>query len=714
MLKNSLFFKIILIFTIPIFGILYFSYSNAYDKYIIAKEFEENYIRMEYLEATEKLILSLEVEKRLSIEQLNSKNLNKDLKKVREDKTYPALEDFKKIIKKSNFLADWKTSLYELTDCFGELENTREDIDSFSLSQDDAISRFNYFNRKLVKTLFFKEFQDFVKNYDNEILKIDNYFSSNANNIENLEISFKKINLSLESEINAYKHEIEFEKNLSYIFFLLCLVTLIPLFFVLKNLVSSQEDALKVISKHKRVYELLNQTDKFLEKTLKKDKVYSDICELLMEAKDLQFCFIYDAIDKKIVASKECEIKDIMINNLDNFNDFSQETLVSKTIKRDSNIIINNFKEKNLSVIYDQSIKLNINSMATFPIKKFNEVIGALILYSTQVDFFDKEVEVLFDKLVGEITNYLEKIDYEIIKDKQDKELRLSSCAFEFSTPMIITDDKNTIINANRAFCKLMDYSKDELIGENPRIFKTGHQDKDFIERLWHTLKIDGVWSGDVYNRASNGKIIALRSTITAIRNEDNKVTHYLGQYVDISEHKDKEKVLEYKATHDNLTGLPNRLLLINRIEHAITRTIRHKIYGGLIFIDLDNFKTINDTLGHDIGDVLLITVAKKIKSCIRDEDTVSRIGGDEFIVLLDNIGNNSADARRNITYVAEKIKNSLNSITHIDGHKNISTPSIGITLFSDASVSVQDIIKQADTAMYSAKKQGKNAIEFF
>jgi diguanylate cyclase (GGDEF)-like protein len=128
----------------------------------------------------------------------------------------------------------------------------------------------------------------------------------------------------------------------------------------------------------------------------------------------------------------------------------------------------------------------------------------------------------------------------------------------------------------------------------------------------------------------------------------------------------------------------------------------------------LDNFKEVNDTLGHDIGDILLITVAHKIKECVRDEDTVARIGGDEFIVLIDNVGNNSDDARKNINFIAQKIKDSLNSITHIEGHINVSTPSIGITLFHDASVSVQDIIKQADTAMYSAKKQGKNSIEFF
>ena len=427
------------------------------------------------------------------------------------------------------------------------------------------------------------------------------------------------------------------------------------------------------------------------------------------EMKELKF----DLETKKIIAQNG-EYKDVVIKHEDRFKDFSQENIISKTIKRESNIVINDFKAENVSIFYNKANEFNINSMATFPIKKFDNVVGVLVLYSTKLNFFDSEVEMLFSKMVFDITNCLEKFEYEDIRLKQDYELRLSSYAFDSSSPMIITDEKNNIIKVNQAFCQILGYSKEELIGQNPRIFKTAHQDKTLVEDIWNNLKINGTWSGDVYNKKSNGDLIALRSTITAIKNDDGKVTNYLAQYMDISEQKDKEKILEYQATHDNLTGLPNRLLLTDRIERAITKTVRHNIFGGLIFIDLDNFKEVNDTLGHNVGDILLITVAKKLKECVREEDTVSRIGGDEFIVLLDNIGNNIADARRNINFLAEKIKEALNSITHLQGHVNVSTPSIGITLFSDSSVSVQDIIKQADTAMYSAKKQGKNTIEFF
>ena len=528
-----------------------------------------------------------------------------------------------------------------------------------------------------------------------------------------MENNFNFMILSLSNEMKFFEEQITFERNLSFVFLFFCFFTLIPMFFILKNIIYNEQEYFSKIKKHKNIHELLNHTNKFLSKTMKKDDLYFDISELLSDNKDLAFNFVFDLETKKIIAQNG-EYKDVVIKHEDRFKDFSQENIISKTIKRESNIVINDFKAENVSIFYNKANEFNINSMATFPIKKFDNVVGVLVLYSTKLNFFDNEVEMLFSKMVFDITNCLEKFEYEDIRLKQDYELRLSSYAFDSSSPMIITDEKNNIIKVNQAFCQILGYSKEELIGQNPRIFKTAHQDKTLVEDIWNNLKTNGTWSGDVYNKKSNGDLIALRSTITAIKNDDGKVTNYLAQYMDISEQKDKEKILEYQATHDNLTGLPNRLLLTDRIERAIIKTVRHNIFGGLIFIDLDNFKEVNDTLGHDIGDVLLITVAKKLKECVREEDTVSRIGGDEFIVLLDNIGNNIADARRNIHFLAQKIKDALNSITHIQGHVNVSTPSIGITLFSDSSVSVQDIIKQADTAMYSAKKQGKNTIEFF
>ena len=711
MFKNSLFSKIVLIFTIPVLGILYFSFITVMEKVDTLNDFKKNEIRIDYLKEAQNVILSLEKEKILSLDFIkDSQKLDSLLEQ--QNSTNQKIIKFNSLIDTLPWKSEWKDYLSTLKLSFFNLEEFRKKVLKDEIDDNSIKKYYNDIHNSLVDTLFLLKFKIQSSNFQQELLKLEDIIVG-KNSIEKLSNSFNFTLYSLSTELKEIEEKVKFEKILSYLFFFFCIFTLLPLFFILRRIIFEEQESFLKIQKHKNIYELLNHTNKFLSKTLNKDDLYFDISELLGDSKSLTFNFIYDLENRQIIAENG-EYKDIIIKHADKFADFSQENIISKTIKRESNIVINDFKAENVSVFYNKANELHINSMATFPIKKFNKVVAVLILYSNELDFFDSEAEILFDKLVLDITNCLEKIDYEDRRMKQDNELKLSSYAFDSSSPMLITDDKNIIIKVNQAFCKILSYSKEELIGQNPRIFKTAHQDKTLVEDIWNNLKINGTWSGDVYNKKANGDLIALRSTITSIKNDDGKVTNYLAQYMDISEQKDKEKILEYQATHDNLTGLPNRLLLTDRIERAITKTVRHNIFGGLIFIDLDNFKEVNDTLGHDVGDILLITVAKKLKECVREEDTVSRIGGDEFIVLLDNLGNNIADARRNINFLAQKIKDALNSITHIQGHVNVSTPSIGITLFSDSSVSVQDIIKQADTAMYSAKKQGKNTIEFF
>lgn len=711
MFKNSLFSKIVLIFTIPVLGILYFSFITVMEKVDTLNDFKKNEIRIDYLKEAQNVILSLEKEKILSLDFIkDSQKLDSLLEQ--QNSTNQKIIKFNSLIDTLPWKSEWKDYLSTLKLSFFNLEEFRKKVLKDEIDDNSIKKYYNDIHNSLVDTLFLLKFKIQSSNFQQELLKLEDIIVG-KNSIEKLSNSFNFTLYSLSTELKEIEEKVKFEKILSYLFFFFCIFTLLPLFFILRRIIFEEQESFLKIQKHKNIYELLNHTNKFLSKTLNKDDLYFDISELLGDSKSLTFNFIYDLENRQIIAENG-KYKDIIIKHADKFADFSQENIISKTIKRESNIVINDFKAENVSVFYNKANELNINSMATFPIKKFNKVVAVLILYSNELDFFDSEAEILFDKLVLDITNCLEKIDYEDRRMKQDNELKLSSYAFDSSSPMLITDEKNNIIKVNQAFCQILGYSKEELIGQNPRIFKTAHQDKSLVEDIWNNLKINGTWSGDVYNKKANGDLIALRSTITSIKNDDGKVTNYLAQYMDISEQKDKEKILEYQATHDNLTGLPNRLLLTDRIERAITKTVRHNIFGGLIFIDLDNFKEVNDTLGHDIGDVLLITVAKKLKECVREEDTVSRIGGDEFIVLLDNLGNNIADARRNINFLAQKIKDALNSITHIQGHVNVSTPSIGITLFSDSSVSVQDIIKQADTAMYSAKKQGKNTIEFF
>ena len=799
MFKNTLFLKIILIFTLPALGILYFSSVLVYEKIQSFNEVDGINHNLTYLINTEKLLSSLQKEREISALLLLEKGEKSSLEKSRElsIKNYEELEKTFKTLNLDNKVIQLKSEI-------NKLELFRAKIDNLDATVDEVFEEYNQFDKVLLDSLYslkpvksafdfndefrnvihflsFKEsiciektmiygyfvnskindklYTMLMKNYslleinkdiflNNVNLEIVQIYNSKLNeeyynkifilrngiknknfshleltseewdkisleNLESLNNMYKNLIYSVEKYITKFEEDALLEKRKSLIFLFVSFSTLISLLFVLKNIIFNEQKSFYKVQKHKEVYELLNKANKFLLKIDDRKLLFSNICELLSQTNKIQFSFIYDLLSKEIIA-QEGDLKQKLLTQSHYYSDKNKDNIISKTIKWETNIIANDFLEKNISIFYDKAKVLDIKSMACFPIKKFNKVIGTLAIYSKELNFFDQEMEILFDKLISDVAHCLEKIDYEQIRLKQEDELRLSSYAFESSEPMIITNDEGNIIKVNQAFCSTMGYTKDEIIGRNPRIFKSVHQDKEFGDALWNELKVKGFWSGEVYNKKANDKIIPLRSTITAIKNKSGKITHFLGQYIDIGEQKDKEKVLEYQATHDNLTGLPNRLLLLDRIERAITKVVRHKIVGGLIFIDLDNFKEVNDTLGHDIGDSLLIMIDKKIKEVIRDEDTIASIGGDKFIVLLDNVGNNKSDAKININNLAEKIKDTLNAITHIEGNINVSTPSIGITLFSDSSVSVKDIIKQADTAMYVAKKQGKNSIEFF
>ncbi|MDD2888011.1 MAG: diguanylate cyclase [Aliarcobacter sp.] len=792
MFRNALFLKIILIFTLPALGILYFSSVLVFEKIQSFNEVDAINNSLVYLKNTEKLIDSLQKERELSVIQFLQKADEANLSRTRNLSN----KSFKELIE--------PLENSDLNNKFDKLEEFRTRIDKSDVTLDEIFEQYNDFNKTLLESLsmlkpiklafdFNNEFRnisyflnfkeatyiektifisyfingkindkiynmlmkdysleeinrdlflnntnlEMVQKYNSKLneeyfnkifilrnniknknfshfeLNLDEWNKVSSENLESLTNIYKNLLYSVEKHVVKFENDAQLEKQKSLIFLFVSFATLISLLFVLRNIIFNEQKSFCKVQKHKEVYELLNKANKFLLKIGDRKKLFANICELLSESNKIQFSFIYDLSSKEIIA-QDGELKQKLLTQSHLYNDKNKDNIISKTIKWETNIITNNFLEKNISVFYDDAKELKINSMASFPIKKFNKVVATLAIYSNELGFFDQEVEILFDKLISDITHCLEKIDYEETRLKQEDELRLSSYAFESSEPMIITNDVGDIVKVNQAFCNVMGYARDEILGKNPRIFKSGHQDSKFGDELWNSLRVQGFWSGEVYNRKANDEIIPLRSTITAIKDKNGKITHFLGQYIDIGEQKDKEKVLEYQATHDNLTGLPNRLLLLDRIERAITKVVRHKMVGGLIFIDLDNFKEVNDTLGHDIGDALLIMVAKKIREVIREEDTIARIGGDEFIVLLDNVGNNKVDARVNINNLAEKIKEVLNAITHIEGHINVSTPSIGITLFSDSSVSVKDIIKQADTAMYVAKKQGKNAIEFF
>jgi diguanylate cyclase (GGDEF)-like protein/PAS domain S-box-containing protein len=279
---------------------------------------------------------------------------------------------------------------------------------------------------------------------------------------------------------------------------------------------------------------------------------------------------------------------------------------------------------------------------------------------------------------------------------------------------MMVTDAEGTILRVNRAFTEMTGYRPEEVIGQKPALLKSGQHDREFYSAMWQQLTTTGGWEGEVWDRRKNGEIFPKWQTISAVSGADAKTTHYVAAFSDISEQKKAEDRITNLAFYDPLTALPNRRLLLDRLQQAMLAGERSRHQGALLFIDLDQFKTLNDTLGHDMGDLLLIEVAKRLQMCVRASDTAARLGGDEFVVMLENLSELPLEAIAQAEIVSEKILTMLNLPYQLAGHNHRSTPSIGVTLFNGQQTGLDELLKQADLAMYQSKASGRNAIRFF
>ncbi len=292
--------------------------------------------------------------------------------------------------------------------------------------------------------------------------------------------------------------------------------------------------------------------------------------------------------------------------------------------------------------------------------------------------------------------------------------LNIAATAFESQEGILVTDVNSNILRVNSAFTEITGYSAAEVIGKNPHILSSGRHESNFYAAMWNSLNTNGMWKGEIWNRRKNGEIYPEYLTITAVKSHTGIVTNYVASLADITQRKAAEQEIKNLAFFDPLTKLPNRRLLMDRLQQALSSTTRSGKTGAILFIDLDNFKNLNDTLGHDIGDQLLQGVAQRLEACVREGDTVARLGGDEFVVMLEDLSENPLEAAQQTESVGEKILSAMNAPYHLGKFEQHSTSSIGATLFSRNDASLDDLLKQADIAMYQAKKEGRNTLRFF
>jgi diguanylate cyclase (GGDEF)-like protein/PAS domain S-box-containing protein len=307
-------------------------------------------------------------------------------------------------------------------------------------------------------------------------------------------------------------------------------------------------------------------------------------------------------------------------------------------------------------------------------------------------------------------------------RKRADAEVRIAAATFESQDGIIVTDANSVILRVNRAFSQITGYTAEEVVGRKPHLFKSDRHDAEFFRSMWDTIHRTGGWQGEIWDRRKNGEIYPKWLTITAVRDSKGIVTHYVGTHSDITERKRAEEQVRQLAFYDTLTQLPNRRLFNDRLIQTMAANKRNGCHGALIFIDLDNFKPLNDTYGHAVGDLLLIEAADRLRGCVREMDTVSRFGGDEFVVMLGQLANDRDGSQALARGIAEKIRARLAApycmmIENQEGAEvvieHLCSASIGAALFIGQASTPDDILKQADMAMYQAKESGRNSIRF-
>ena len=297
---------------------------------------------------------------------------------------------------------------------------------------------------------------------------------------------------------------------------------------------------------------------------------------------------------------------------------------------------------------------------------------------------------------------------------RAEEELRIAAIAFESQEGMIVTDTKGVIVRVNQAFTRLTGYSAAEAVGKKPALLNSGRHDKAFYRQMWQALEKERYWQGEVWNRRKNGRIYAEWLTISAVAAPDGSITHYVGTFSDITRDSEAEAEIHRMAYYDPLTHLPNRRLLMDRLGQALAASRRSGQHGALLFLDLDNFKTLNDTRGHDVGDLLLIEIAQRLNASVREGDTVGRLGGDEFVLMLEDLSEDVQEAILQASLVGMKVREAIALPYLLKGVDFTCTTSIGVSLFGNHDASADDMLKHADLAMYHAKKNGRNTLCFF
>ncbi len=483
----------------------------------------------------------------------------------------------------------------------------------------------------------------------------------------------------------------------------------------------------KKLERHTQLYATLSQCNKAIVHCTDKEALFEHICHAAVQFGGMKMAWIglIDEAGKNVIPVAQAGTGSAYLDGLNVSIDSNYPTgrgPIGTSIRNNQPFWCQDF-QNNLATTpwHERGALHGWNAMAALPLCKNDLPIGALSVYSSEVNAFDELTRDLLSEIATAISFALDAIDRETQRKWSENALVESQARLDLALRSANMGVWSFDIVANTRHydaqtCHLLGIDPATFNGTAGELFRAIHPDDWELlkDKMVQTLELDAPYEPEYRSVWPDGSIHYLAARGKLMRDEQNQPLKINGVVFDITEWRDAQDKIKNLAFYDHLTGLPNRRLLADRLQQTLASSVRNKRGGAILFIDLDNFKTINDTLGHAYGDLLLQQVATRLTSCVREEDTVARIGGDEFVVMLEYLSADKPEAAMQTEYIGEKILAALSQPYHIASHECRTTGSIGITLFNDRRESTDELLKQADIAMYQAKKAGRNALRFF
>jgi diguanylate cyclase (GGDEF)-like protein/PAS domain S-box-containing protein len=479
-----------------------------------------------------------------------------------------------------------------------------------------------------------------------------------------------------------------------------------------------REDEFRLLN---RIYQTQSRTSQLILRCKTEQELYEGVCRIAVEYGGMKLAWIgiEDPETRRILpAAQFGEPKDYLDSRtISSRGDIPEgKGPTGCAIRENRPSFIHNFKtDPRTAVIRKGTPTLPWGSSGSIPVRRNRKAYAALSFYDTVVQAFSDQVVVLLQEIAADMEFALTRFEMERRQREAEEALRIAAIAFESQEGLIVCDIEGRILRTNESISRMTGYGPGELVGKDPRMLQSDRHSEDFYAAMWSTLHRTGSWEGEVWCRARSGDVFPSWMILSIVRNADGAPTHFIQGLTDITMRKQAEEQISRLAYYDALTGLPNRQLLGDRFSRALAVNTRAGGYGAVLFLDLDNFKNINDMLGHQEGDKLLREMARRLRGCTREEDTVARFGGDEFVVLLENLGGDRDGAALTAKRTADRLLEVISEPFVLRDTSFSCSASIGVALWRGSpKLDIHEILKHSDVAMYEAKKAGRSGVCFF